>query len=231
VVLASQEGVGATLTRVLLIEHDGRVRQRVQDDLRARGFAVNVAPDGASGIEALRRDAVDVVLLDLVLPDVDSYALLAAIRSARARMLVIALTAGDDERSQLGGLDCGADDYVTKPFSPEELAARIRARLCWRDHGATVVEAGSLVLDLANHRALIGNNSVLLSARESSLLAAFMRRAGEVLSRNELLRLVWEIEFDPGSNVVDVYVGALRRKLGAHVIETVRGRGYRFGVG
>jgi DNA-binding response OmpR family regulator len=218
------------MVRVLLIEDDGRIRELVEAGLAARGVSVMAVPDGASGIEALRARRVDLVLLDLVLPDVDGFALLAAIRAARPRLPVIALTARDDERSKLDGFAGGADDYVTKPFSLAELAARIEARLRWREEGGTVVEAGPLMLDLASNRASLGEQSVVLSAREGSLLAAFVRHAGEVLSRDELLRLVWELEFDPGSNVVDVYVAALRRKLGPTVIETVRGRGYRLRV-
>jgi len=143
---------------------------------------------------------------------------------------VIALIAREDERSQVEALDGGADDYVTIPVSVAELAVRIRARLRWREERGTLVEVGPLVLDLAGHRASLGSESALLSARETSLLAAFIRHAGEVISRDELLRRVWEIDFDPRSNIVDVYVGALRRKLGTNVIETVRGRGYRLRV-
>src|SRR5438445_5918844 len=133
---AVREGVlAAAMTRVLLIEDDGRIRQLVQAGLGARGFSVIAAPDGASGIEVLRLRAVELVLLDLVLPDVDGLALLAAIRAARPRLPVIALTALDDERSKLDGLEGGADDYVTKPFSLAELAARIRARLRWPEEG------------------------------------------------------------------------------------------------
>jgi DNA-binding response OmpR family regulator len=142
---------------------------------------------------------------------------------------VIAVTARDDPRSKLAGFEGGADDYVTKPFSLDELAARIHARLRWRE-GGTILGAGQLRLDLTSNRAVLGKRSALLSAREAALLAAFLRHAGEVLSREQLLRLVWEIDFDPGSNVVEVYVAALRRKLGTAVIETVRGSGYRLRV-
>jgi two-component system, OmpR family, copper resistance phosphate regulon response regulator CusR len=218
------------MVRVLLIEDDGRIRELVEAGLAARGVSVTAVPDGTSGIEALRSRWIDLVLLDLVLPDLDGFALLAAIRTARPRLPVIALTARDDERSKLDGFAGGADDYVTKPFSLAELAARIQARLRWREEGGTLVEAGALRLDLASNRASLGEHSVMLSAREGSLLAAFVRHAGEVLSRDELLRLVWELEFDPGSNVVDVYVAALRRKLGPSVIETVRGHGYRLRI-
>lgn len=142
----------------------------------------------------------------------------------------MAVTALDDEGSKLDSFERGVDDYLTNPVSVAELAARIEARLRWREHGGTVLEAGPLSLDLAANRAAIGERSVLLSQREGSLLAAFLRHAGETLSRDELLRLVWDLDFNPGSNLVDVYVGALRRKLSPTVIETVRGRGYRLRV-
>jgi DNA-binding response OmpR family regulator len=219
------------MMRVLLIEHDARLQEIVKDGLGTRGFSVTVAPDGLAGIEFLRTRAVGLVLLDLALPDLDGLTLLTAIRAARPRLPVIALTARDDVRSTLDAFDRGADDCVTKPFLLTELVARIRARLRWRAEDGTVVEAGPLRLNLATHRAALDGNAVLLSSRESSLLAAFLRNAGQVLSRDELLRRVWEIEFDPGSNVVDVYVAALRRKLGPNVIETVRGHGYRLRVG
>jgi DNA-binding response OmpR family regulator len=213
--------------RILLIEDDGRIRQIVERGLGARGFSVFSAPDAESAIEALRGRRFALVLLDLGLPDADGLALLRAIRAARPRLPVIVVTARDDLRSKLDGLNGGADDYVTKPFSIAELAARIQTRLRWRAESGVVLEAGSLTLDLATHRATWEGRSAVVSAREASLLAAFLRRPGELLSREELLRLVWEIEFDPGSNVVDVYVAALRRKLAPEVIETVRGRGYR----
>jgi DNA-binding response OmpR family regulator len=214
------------MAQVLLIEDDPRIRQVVERGLGSRGMSVSSASDAAAGIAALRSSTVDVVLLDLVLPDLDGLALLRAIRAARPQLPVIALTALDDMRSKLDGLDGGADDYVTKPFSIAELAARIRARLRSMRHG-TRLEAGALALDLRTHRASLDGRSVLLSAREASLLAVFAAHPSRVLSRGELLRTVWEIDFDPGTNVVDVYVAALRRKLGPDVIETVRGRGYR----
>ena len=213
--------------RVLLIEDDRRIRQIVERGLGARGFSVVSVPDAQSAIEALRGRRFALVLLDLGLPDADGLALLRAIRAARPRLPVIVLTARDDLRSKLDGLNGGADDYVTKPFSIAELAARIHTRLRWSEENGVLLEAGPLTLDLATHRATWEGRSVLVSAREASLLAAFLRRPGELLSREELLHLVWEIEFDPGSNVVDVYVAALRRKLAPELIETVRGRGYR----
>jgi DNA-binding response OmpR family regulator len=222
--------LSATAARVLLIAQDRSTRDAIRRGLTARGFVVTAVADGNSGIRALRDQGIDVVLLDLLLPDVNGFDLLAAMRAARPRLPVIAVTALDDERSKLDGFARGADDYLTNPCSLAELAARIKARLRWRE-GGTRLEAGSLSLDLARNRAAIGRRTVPLSQQEGSVLAAFLGRAGEVLSRGELRRLAWEMDFDPGSNLVDVYVAALRRKLGPEVIETVRGRGYRLRVG
>ena len=213
---------------MLLIEDDARIRDIVERGLGARGFVVSSAADGEAGAELARKLDVDLVLLDLVLPGTHGLEVLEEIRSAKPRLPVIALTALDDTGSKIGGLEAGADDYVTKPFSVEELAARIRARLRWTDEDGGVLKSGPLTLDLAAHRAVLDGREVALSARELELLAAFMRHPGQVLSRGQLLRLVWNLEFDPGSNVVEVYVGALRRKIGTEFIETVRGTGYRF---
>ena len=213
---------------MLLIEDDARIRDIVERGLGARGFVVSSAADGEAGAELARKLDVDLVLLDLVLPGTHGLEVLEEIRSAKPRLPVIALTALDDTGSKIGGLEAGADDYVTKPFSVEELAARIRARLRWTDEDSGVLKSGPLTLDLAAHRAVLDGREVALSARELELLAAFMRHPGQVLSRGQLLRLVWNLEFDPGSNVVEVYVGALRRKIGTEFIETVRGTGYRF---
>jgi DNA-binding response OmpR family regulator len=213
---------------VLLIEDDPRIREIVERGLGARGFVVSSAPDGETGLDLAGKLDVDLVLLDLLLPGKGGLEVLEELRALRPRLPVIAVTALDDTGSKIGGLDAGADDYVTKPFSVEELVARIRARLRWTEDESGVLKAGGLTLDLASHRALLEGREVALSARELELLAAFMRHPGQVLSRGQLLRLVWELDFDPGSNVVEVYVGALRRKVGSGFIETVRGSGYRF---
>ena len=218
------------MAHLLLIEDDPRIREIVERGLGARGFAVSSAPDGEAGLDLARKLDVDLVLLDLLLPGKKGLEVLEEIRAAKPRLPVIAVTALDDMSSKVGGLEAGADDYVTKPFSVEELAARVRARLRWSDEDGGVLKAGPLTLDLASHRALLDGREIQLSARELELLAAFMRHPGQVLSRSQLLRLVWDLDFDPGSNVVEVYVAALRRKIGAGFIETRRGSGYRFVV-
>jgi DNA-binding response OmpR family regulator len=216
------------MPHVLLIEDDPRIREIVERGLGARGFVVSSASDGEAGLDLVRKLDVDLVLLDLVLPGRDGLEVLEHIRQARPRVPVIAVTALDSTGSKIGGLDAGADDYVTKPFAVDELAARIRARLRWTEGDGGVLKAGPLTLDLAAHRAVLDGREVALSARELELLAAFMRHPGQVLSRGQLLTLVWDLDFDPGSNVVEVYVAALRRKLGHGFVETVRGSGYRF---
>jgi DNA-binding response OmpR family regulator len=215
-------------THVLLIEDDSRIREIVERGLGSRGFVVTSAPDGGKGLELVRKFDIDILILDLILPDRNGLQVLEDVRAMKPRLPIVALSAIDDVRSKVGGLDAGADDYMTKPFSIEELAARIRARLRRIEGDSDVLKAGPLTVDLAAHRAILAGQEVTLSAREIRLLAAFVRRAGQVLTRAELLQMVWDLNFDPGSNVLDVYVAALRRKIGAHFIETIRGLGYRF---
>jgi DNA-binding response OmpR family regulator len=215
------------VAHVLLIEDDERIREIVEQGLGARGFTVTSASDGPTGAELARKLEVGVVLLDLVLPHRTGLEVLQEIRTAKPRLPVIAVTALDDTPSRVGGLDAGADDYVTKPFSIEELAARIRARLRRSEEPEVALKAGPLTVDLVAHRAVLDGHEIALSARELSLLATFVGHAGQVLSRTQLLERVWGFTFDPGSNVVEVYVATLRRKLGPAWIETVRGLGYR----
>jgi DNA-binding response OmpR family regulator len=227
-VTKSETGARGSTARLLLIEDDDATRGILATDLGLRGYSVATARDGRSALEAFRSGSLDLVLLDLALPDIDSFALLAAIRTARPRLPVIALAS--DGSSDVDAFASGADDCVLSSIPLEELAARIQARLRWREEGGTRIAVGPLTLHLASNRAFLGERSVTLSPREASLLATLARHAGELLSRQELLRLVWELEFEPGSNIVEVYVAALRRKLGPDVIETVRGRGYRLRV-
>ncbi|HEX6379748.1 MAG TPA: response regulator transcription factor [Acidimicrobiia bacterium] len=210
-----------------MIEDDARIREIVERGLGSRGFVVTSAEDGPTGLDLAQKLEVDVVLLDLMLPGLSGLEVLEGIRLAKPRLPVVALTALDDTRSKVAGLDAGADDYITKPFSLEELTARVRARLRSRED-AGALKAGPLTVDPVAHRAVLDGREVPLSARELALLAAFIRHNGQVLSRSQLLDMVWDLNFDPGSNVVEVYVAALRRKLGAGWIDTVRGMGYRF---
>ena len=213
---------------MLLIEDDPRIREIVERGLGSRGFVVTSAEDGPAGLELARKFEVDVVLLDLMLPGMSGLEVLEEIRISKPRLPVVALTALDDTGSKVAGLDAGADDYLTKPFSLDELAARVRARVRARETDAGALKAGPLTVDPVAHRAVLSGREVPLSARELALLSAFVRHAGQVLSRAQLLSMVWDLDFDPGSNVVEVYVANLRRKLGAEWIDTVRGLGYRF---
>lgn len=215
---------------VLLIDDDSRTREIVEQGLTSHGFVVTAAGDGLSGIELAQTLDVDLVLLDLILPGMGGLDVLRKIRLVKPRLPVIALTALDDTRSKIEGLDAGADDYVTKPFSIEELAARIRARLRRSGRDDAVLEAGPLRLDLATHRASLSGYEVPVSGRELALLATFARHPGQVLSRQRLRQTIWGPDFDSGSNIVEVYIAALRRKIPTGLIETIRGLGYRLVV-
>jgi DNA-binding response OmpR family regulator len=218
------------MAHILLVEDDPQIQGIVERGLGARGFGVTSAVDGASGAELARTLEVDLVLLDLMLPDRSGLDVLESIRVDKPRLPVIAVTALDDVGAKVGGLDAGADDYLTKPFSVDELAARVRARLraAALSTETPTLTAGPLTVDVLAHRAVLRGRGVPLSAREMALLIAFARNRGQVLSRAQLLDMVWGLDSDPGSNVVEVYVAALRRKIGAAFLETVRGVGYRF---
>jgi DNA-binding response OmpR family regulator len=217
------------MNRILIVEDEPGIASFLQKGLRAEGFSTMVAEDGLSAAAIARDDAFDLVILDLGLPGKTGQEVLREMRSRGERMPVVILTARNSEQDTIAGFEGGADDYVTKPFSFQELLARVRARL--RDTptaDATIVQAGDLVLDLRSRKLRVEGREVDLSAREFALAETLMRHPGQVLSREQLLSRVWGYDFDPGSNVVDVYVGYLRRKLGDESIETVRGMGYRF---
>jgi two-component system, OmpR family, copper resistance phosphate regulon response regulator CusR len=217
--------------KLLIVEDEARIASFLVKGLRAEGYAVEHVTTGA---EAIARTAVaeyDLVVLDLMLPDVDGLEVLRALRRGGQTMPVIILTARGEVEELVEGLELGADDYLTKPFSFDELLARVRARLRGiGDRGAAVLRTGGLALDLRTRQADIEGRIVDLAAREFALLEMFMRHAGQVLTREQLLAQVWGREFDVTPNVVDVYVGYLRRKLGAHRIVTVRGAGYRLEI-
>jgi two-component system copper resistance phosphate regulon response regulator CusR len=220
------------MTRILIAEDEERIVSFLQKGLRASGYttvAVDTGPDAAA---LARDDSFDLLILDLGLPGRDGHEVLREIRSRGERLPVIILTARDGVDDTVAGLEHGADDYMTKPFRFEELLARIRLRM--RSDPAPdviVLTSGPLSLDLRSRRARVGERVVELTAREFALLEVFLRHEGQVLTREQLLSHVWGYDFDPGSNVVDVYVRYLRRKLGDDVIETVRGMGYRLTTG
>jgi len=216
------------LTRILIIEDEPRIVSFLERGLKSAGYSTIAVDRGKDAVALARDDAFDLMILDLGLPDFDGQRVLAQIRTRGEQLPVIILTARDGVEDTVRGLEGGADDYVTKPFRFEELLARLRLRL--RDEAtteSTVLVAGILKLDLRSRRASVGERVVELTAREFALLETMLRHAGQVLSRGQLLSHVWGYDFDPGSNVVDVYVRYLRRKLGDGVIETVRGMGYR----
>jgi DNA-binding response OmpR family regulator len=214
--------------RVLVIEDEDRIASFLAKGLRAAGYAVDRAATGAEGIELGRSPHVDLIVLDLGLPDIDGSEVLRELRTAEVRTPVIILSARGDIDDRVAGLNLGADDYLAKPFAFDELLARVRARLRRvGDEAGTTVRAGDVELDLLTRRAAIGNRTVELTGREFALLETLLRHPNQVLSREQLLSRVWGLSFDPGSNLVDVYVGYLRRKLGEGVVETVRGVGYR----
>jgi DNA-binding response OmpR family regulator len=216
------------VNRILIVEDEPRLASFLEKGLRSNGFVTTVAEDGEKASLMARDDEFDLLVLDLGLPGKDGTEVLRDLRAGGQRMPVIILTARDDVSDKVGGLEGGADDYVTKPFRFEELLARVRARL--RDERTverTVLRAGEIVLDLRTRRAATEGRTVDLTAREFTMLEVLIRHADQVLSREQLLSHVWGYDYDPGSNVVDVYIGYLRKKLGPESIETVRGMGYR----
>ena len=219
------------MNRILIAEDEPRLASFLEKGLRSNGFVTTTVGDGARAVVMADDEDFDLLVLDLGLPVKDGLTVLQELRAAGRRMPVIILSARDDVRDKVSGLEYGADDYVTKPFRFEELLARVRVRL--RADGIaepTVLRAGDMTLDLRTRRASIGDRSVELSAREFTMLEVFMRHSGQVLSREQLLSHVWGYDYDPGSNVVDVYVGYLRKKLGRDRVRTVRGMGYMIGA-
>ncbi|WP_420452103.1 response regulator transcription factor [Ilumatobacter sp.] len=214
---------------VLVIEDEERIVRFLERGLEAEGYVVVATHSGERGVQLARTLPVDAVILDLMLPGLSGEEVLDRIRESDRDLPIIVLTAKDSVPDRVAMLNAGADDYLSKPFSLTELIARIRARL--RDRGqerATSLEVGAVTLDLLARRAVLDGREIDLTAREFSLLETFMRHPGQVLSEFQLLDLVWGYGFDTGSNVVEVYVGYLRKKLRPDVIVTIRGSGYRF---
>jgi two-component system, OmpR family, response regulator len=220
--------------RILVIEDEARIRAFLTRGLEAEGYAVVASDNGTEGLALATAGAWDLVVLDLLLPGLGGLQLLRELHRERPRLPVVILSARSDLQTKLRGFELGATDYVPKPFSLDELLARIRVQLraaggaVETDADEHVLEAGRVVLDLARREARIGELVTDLSDREFRLLHHLLLHAGEVISRERLLAEVWGYDFDPGSNVVDVCVRRLRRKLGPDApIETVRHAGYR----
>ncbi|HEY2792842.1 MAG TPA: response regulator transcription factor [Micromonosporaceae bacterium] len=218
--------------RILVVEDEPRLGRALQRGLSAEGYLVDLAIDGVDGLGAARNETYDAVILDIMLPRLSGYRVVRQLREEGNWVPVIMLSAKDGEYDQADGLDCGADDYMTKPFSFVVLLARLRALL---RRGAperpAVVTVGTLMLDPASRRVQRGTSEITLTAREYALLEYLMRRQDQVVTKVELLDRVWDASADTDANVVEVYVGYLRRKIdqpyGLRTLQTVRGAGYR----
>ena len=216
------------MTRILIAEDEPHIVRFLVKGLQAEGYATTAAEDGDEALRLARSGAFDLMLLDLGLPRRDGLRVLGEMRRARVSMPVIVVTARGSSEDIVTGLDSGADDYLSKPFRLAELLARVRARLRPATaQEAAVLHNGDLVLDLLTRQARVGSRTVDLSAREFALAEVFLRHPGQVLSREQLLSHVWGYDYDPGSNVVEVYVRYLRSKIGPDRIATMRGAGYR----
>jgi two-component system, OmpR family, response regulator QseB len=219
------------MNRILLVEDEIHIVTPVQKGLHAQGFVAVIAQTGQQAIEMAKDVDFDLMVLDLGLPDMDGWAVLKNLRQRGEQMPIIILTARDDIRDKVAGLEGGANDYVTKPFIFQELLARIRLRL--RENQFTpateeqILTSGKISLNLHTRQVTVDDRSVELATREFTLLETLMKNPGLAMSREQLLKEVWGYDYDPGTNIVDVYVGYLRKKMGNRAIETVRGVGYR----
>ena len=216
------------MVRILVVEDEARIASFLVKGLRAQGHAATVVATGGAALQHVRAHDTDLLLLDLGLPDIDGLDVLASLRRFDRSTPVVVLTARDEVADTVAALDAGADDYLSKPFAFDELLARIR--VCLRDdrNGATtVLRCDDLELDMRTRRVRRDGRSVELTAREYAMAEVFFRHPGQVLSREQLLSNVWGYDYDPESNVVDVYVGYLRRQLGRARIGPGRGMGYR----
>jgi DNA-binding response OmpR family regulator len=220
--------------RILVVEDEQKIARLVQKGLKEFGFAVDVIGRGDEALEIILDNPFDAIVLDIMLPGRDGLSILRALRERANAIPVLILTARGEIREKVEGLDLGADDYLAKPFAIEELAARLRA-LIRRQTGENLVRyrIQDLTLDLASRIARRGNRRIDLTGREFSLLECLMRAPGRVFTRTQLCQHVWEYQFDAGTNLVEVYIQRLRRKVDDNeptkLIQTVRGAGYRIG--
>lgn len=217
------------MSRILIIEDEHRISSFISKGLKSHGFTPTVVTDGISGNDYALTGDFDLVVLDIGLPGMDGFTILDRLSTERPELPVIVLTARDSVTDTVAALEGGAADYMSKPFKFDELIARIRLRLrtVTDNEASDELTAGAVTLDLRRRRVFVNDREIELSAREFAMAETFLRHPDQVLSREQLLSNVWGYDFDPGSNVVDVYVGYLRKKLGSGVISTVRGMGYR----
>ncbi|MDP9806863.1 DNA-binding response OmpR family regulator [Trueperella bonasi] len=221
------------MANILVIEDEPGISSFIAKGLKAAGYQTTIADNGSDGVYHLLTDGYDLAILDIGLPDMDGFEVLEQARGQGVSIPVIILTARSSVEDTVSGLESGADDYMAKPFRFEELLARVRLRLRNAHQSAsnsgdtTVITVGDLTLDLRSRRVNVAGKEEELSAREFAMLEFFMTHPDQVLSRVQLLDNVWGYDFDPGSNVVDVYVRYLRQKIGTARLETVRGMGYR----
>jgi DNA-binding response OmpR family regulator len=219
------------MSRILIAEDESRIASFLQKGFKANGFTTFIVNDGEEAMLMASSGDFDLLILDIGLPNKDGWTVLEELRDQGQQLPIIILTVHDSIKDKVNGLERGADDYVTKPFRFEELLARVRARLRDRysptSKDEMILSAGDVVLDLRTRKVKVGDHLIELSAREFTLTETFLRHPEQVLSREQLLSQVWGYGYDPGNNIVDVYVGYLRKKLGNNFIETVRGMGYR----
>ncbi|MCQ4191729.1 MULTISPECIES: response regulator transcription factor [Streptomyces] len=227
-------GASRRPSRILIVEDEKRLAVSLAKGLTAEGYAVDVVHDGMEGLHRAGEGAYDLVILDIMLPGLNGYRVCAALRAAGHDVPILMLTAKDGEYDEAEGLDTGADDYLTKPFSYVVLVARVKALLRRRAQGggaSPVHVHGDLKVDTAARRVFLGEDEVTLTAKEFAVLEQLVVRAGQVVSKAEILEHVWDFAYEGDPNIVEVYVSALRRKLRAELIRTVRGAGYRLEAG
>jgi len=218
--------------RILIIEDEKRIASFIDKGLRAEGYVTTIAYDGEAGLRLACDQEFDLLLIDILLPKLDGVEVLKKVRDCRPAVPVIMLTAKDELALKVSSFDHGASDYITKPFAFEELTARIRAHLRRGDQvNANIMRAGELSLDLTKREVEYRGNMVALTSREFALLEYLVRHQNQIVNRMQILNHVWGYDFDPESNIVDVYIRYLRQKIGLSkdkpLIETVRGAGYR----
>lgn len=216
--------------KILVVEDEVKVARFLRRGLETEGYVVDTAPDGHTGERKARTESFELIILDVLLPRKNGFEVLKDLRADAIATPVLLLTARSTTEDIVGGLDLGADDYLTKPFSFEVLLARVRS-LLRRSKTPTELRVGDLHLDTVSHRAVRGDRTIDLTAREYSLLEHLMRHAGKLVTRVELARDVWGYDFDPGTNIVDVYVNHVRKKIDSgfarKLLHTERGKGYR----